>query len=86
MYHAYFVEGRNIALVDELMRIFTEIGLRSDEARHVLTAGSHTEAVDADWLRSQELGITAVPTHLFGGNSIVGFRPYEDFVRLIEKG
>jgi predicted DsbA family dithiol-disulfide isomerase len=86
VYHAYFVEGRNIALVDELLRIVTEFGLRSDEARHVLTAGSHAAAVDADWQRSRELGITAVPTHLFGGNSIVGFRPYEDFVRLIEKG
>jgi len=86
VYRAFFVEGRNIALVDELVPIAEAIGLPGDEAREVLAARSFAAAVDADWQRARELGITAVPTHLCAGRRLVGFSPYEDFVRLIERG
>lgn len=86
VYRAFFVEGRNIALVDELAGIAREVGLPADEAREVLAAGSYGAAVDADWHRAAELGVTAVPTHLCGGRRLVGFAGYDDFVRLIGKG
>jgi predicted DsbA family dithiol-disulfide isomerase len=83
VYHAYFVEGVNIALVDELMALAESVGLPSDEARRVLMTGSFAPAVDADWHRSRELRITAVPTHLCGGKRLAGFAPYDDFLSLI---
>lgn len=86
VYRAFFAEGRNIAREDELARIAEEIGLPGDEARAVLRAGSFATAVDADWQRAGELGITAVPTHLCAGKRLVGFSSYDDFVRLIGKG
>jgi len=86
VYRAYFVEGSNIALVDELMRIAESVGLPVDEARAVLAARSFAAAVDADWQRAGELRITAVPTHLCGGKRLAGFGSYDDFVRLIGKG
>jgi predicted DsbA family dithiol-disulfide isomerase len=86
VYRAFFVEGRNIARVDELMRIAETVGLPGDEARTVLATGSFAAAVDADWQRARELGITAVPTHLCAGRRLVGFNPYEDFVRLLGRG
>jgi predicted DsbA family dithiol-disulfide isomerase len=86
VYRAFFVEGRNIALVDELVPIAEAIGLPGDEAREVLAARSFAAAVDADWQRARELGITAVPTHLCAGKKLVGFSSYEDFVRLIGRG
>lgn len=86
VYRAFFVEGRNIALVDELAGIAGEIGLSADEARTALAAGSYGAAVDADWQRAAELGVTAVPTHLCAGKRLVGFAGYDDFVRLIGKG
>jgi predicted DsbA family dithiol-disulfide isomerase len=52
----------------------------------VLAAGSFAAAVDADRHRARELGVSAVPTHLCAGRRLVGFSPYEDFVRLIGKG
>jgi predicted DsbA family dithiol-disulfide isomerase len=61
------------------------VGLPGNEARAVLAAGSFAAAVDADWRRAGELGVTAVPTHLCAGRRLVGFSPYEDFVRLIER-
>ena len=83
VYHAYFVEGINIALVDELMALVESVGLPADEARRVLMTGSFAPAVDADWHRSRELRITAVPTHLCGGKRLAGFAPYDDFLSLI---
>ena len=86
VYRAFFVEGRNIALVDELMRIAEDVGLQGEAAREVLAAESFAAAVDADWQRARDLGITGVPTHLCGGRKLVGFSPYEDFLRLIGRG
>lgn len=85
VYRAFFVAGVNIALVDELVRIATAVGLPADEARTVLEERSYAAAVDADWQRARDLGITAVPTHLCEDRRLTGFAAYEDFVRLIEK-
>lgn len=83
VYRAYFVEGTNIALVDELVRIAATAGLPTEEARAVLAERSFATAVDLDWQRAAEMRITAVPTHLCGGKRLAGFASYDDFVRLI---
>jgi predicted DsbA family dithiol-disulfide isomerase len=86
VYRAHFVDGSNIALVDELIRIAKSIGLPVDEARAVLAERRSASAVDADWQRASEMRITAVPTHLCNGRRLAGFSSYDDFVRLIGKG
>lgn len=86
VYHAYFVEGVNIALEEELLKIAAAAGLPADEARAVLSERSFAPAVDADWERAAELGVSAVPTHLCEGRRLTGFTAYEDFVRLIGEG
>ncbi len=83
VYQAFFVEGRNIALPEELGRIAEAAGLPEKAARTVLETGRFAEAVAADWRRAGELGVTAVPTHLCGGKRLVGFSDYDDFVGLI---
>ena len=83
VYRAFFVAVINIALVDELVRIAAAVGLPAVEARTVLEERSWAAAVDADWQRARDLGITAVPTHLCEGKRLTGFAAYEDFVRLI---
>ena len=85
VYRAFFVDGVNIALVDELVRIAADVGLSADGARTVLEERSCAAAVDADWQRAMNLRITAVPTHLCGSKRLTGFAAYEDFVRLIGK-
>lgn len=85
VYRAYFVKGRNIAQIDELVKIIESIGLSGDEARQVLENGSFATAVDTDWQRARELGVTAVPTHIFDHDRLVGFSPYDDFLSLIGK-
>lgn len=86
IYHAYFADGINIALVDELVRVAESVGLPADEAQTALTTRSCAAEVDADWQRAGELRISAVPTHLCGDKRLTGFGSYDDFVRLIEKG
>jgi predicted DsbA family dithiol-disulfide isomerase len=83
VYRAFFVEGINIALDEELVRIADAAGLPTDEARDVLKERRFAAAVDADWQRAMELGITAVPTHLCDRRRLTGFAAYDDFVRLI---
>jgi len=83
VYHAYFVEGVNIGLREELVKIAAAAGLPLAEAEATLATRSFAAAVDADWQRAGELRITAVPTHLCGGKRLSGFSSYEDFVRLI---
>jgi predicted DsbA family dithiol-disulfide isomerase len=83
VYRAYFVEGVNIAQVEELLRIAAAAGLPADEARAALRERSFAAVVEADWQRAMDLRITAVPTHLCDGKRLTGFAAYEDFVRLI---
>ncbi len=83
VYHAYFVDGRNIALPEELVSIAAALGLDTEMARQVMDKRSHAGAVDADWQRAAELGITAVPTSIFQERALVGFQPYAYYRRLI---
>jgi predicted DsbA family dithiol-disulfide isomerase len=77
VFRAYFVDGKNIGKVDELVSLTKSIGLAEKEARPVLELRTFKEAVDADWSRSHSLGITGVPTFVIGQQAIVGAQPYE---------
>jgi len=77
VFRAYFVDGKNIAKIEELAGLAQSVGLSPDEARIVLQSRSFREAVDADWIRSHQMGITAVPTFLIGREAVVGAQPFE---------
>lgn len=83
VYRAYFVQGRNIARSDELIRIAEEAGLDLDEARGIIETRSFGEAVDADWAQARSARVPAVPTHMFRGRAQVGFRPYEALAEFV---
>ena len=87
LYRAYFVHGINIADIDELVKIAESVGLDAEQARAVLMLRSFKGAVDEDWQRSRESGITGVPTFLSNGLVVVGCQPYEvleEFVRHLQ--
>ena len=77
VFRAYFVDGKNIGKIDELVALAQSIGLPEKEARSVLESRTFKEAVDADWSRSHALGVTAVPTFVFRDQAMVGAQPYE---------
>jgi len=86
LYRAYFVDGLNIALIDNLMTVVRQLGLPEDEARDVLLSRRFRDAVDEDWRRCRELGVTAVPTFVVGRNGVVGAQPFEVLERLVVEG
>ena len=86
LYRAYFVDGLNIAQIENLMTVVRQLGLPEDEAREVLTSRQFRDAVDADWQRCRDFGITAVPTFVVGNQGVVGAQPYEALESLVVKG
>ena len=85
-YRAYFVDGLNIAQIDNLMAVARQVGLPEDEARQALTSRQFRAAVDEDWQRCRDFGITAVPTFVVGNQGVVGAQPYEALESLVVKG
>jgi predicted DsbA family dithiol-disulfide isomerase len=73
---AYFLRGENIALQQVLHRICSSVGLDPAAAQAVLDQRSYREAVDQDWIRSREMGISAVPTFVLDGQRLVGAQSY----------
>ena len=86
MYRAYFVNGLNIALVENLMTVVRQLGLPESEAREVLVSRRFRDAVDADWRRCRNLGVTAVPTFVVGDDGVVEVQPYEVLETLVLEG
>jgi predicted DsbA family dithiol-disulfide isomerase len=77
VFRAYFVDGINIAKSRELVSIAQRVGLPEEEAGKVLEMRTHKAAVDADWKKSHQLGVTAVPTFVINQRGVVGAQPYE---------
>ncbi len=86
LYRAYFVDGSNLADVDRLVEIAERIGLPGAAARAAVESGDYAGAVDRDWARSRELGITGVPTFVVGRRGVVGAQPYAVLEQLVTAG
>jgi predicted DsbA family dithiol-disulfide isomerase len=67
-----------------LLEVAKSVGLDEAKAREVLETRSYKDAVDADWDKSRQYGVTGVPTFVAGRQGVVGAQPYETLVQLIE--
>jgi predicted DsbA family dithiol-disulfide isomerase len=85
LYRAYFVDNRNIGDADILVEIAQSVGLPADEARTVLAERRFKDAVDADWAKSHQYGVTGVPTFVAERHGVVGAQPYEVLEQLVTK-
>ncbi len=84
VFRAYFADGLDISDVAVLREICSQLDLTPDEAERVLAEGEYKNVVDEDWDYSRKLGVTAVPTFLAAGRSVVGAQPYEVLERLVQ--
>ncbi len=85
LYRAYFVDTRNIGDPEVLIELARAVGLPAEEARAVLSERRFKDAVDRDWAKSRQYGVTGVPTFVAGGHGVVGAQPYEVLVQLLER-
>jgi predicted DsbA family dithiol-disulfide isomerase len=85
MFRAYFVDAKNIGDPGVLVDIAASVGLPADQAREVIEKRTHKEAVDADWEKSRQYGITGVPTFVIGHQGVVGAQPYEALEELVKQ-
>ena len=88
-FEAYFVDRRNIGDVDVILDIVKAAGLNVDEARKVIEERTFKDAVDADWAKSHQYGVTGVPTFVVAGpdgqlHGLVGAQPYEGLEQLAQ--
>ena len=83
VFRAYFVDGRNIGKVEELVGLAESVGLPGEEAKTVLQSRSFRKEVDSDWQRAHGLAITAVPTFVINKQAVVGAQPYEVLEQLL---
>ena len=86
VFKAYFVDGLNIGLDSTLLELGKSVGLSQVKIRNALENRSYKAAVDGDWNRSYQMGVTAVPTFVMNGISLVGAQPYEKLVQLVKFG
>ena len=83
LFRAYFVDGKNIGDLQVLAEIAKGLGLDEAQAREVLDKRTYKEAVDADWDKSRQYGVTGVPTFVLGDRGVVGAQPYEALEELV---
>jgi len=86
VFRAYFSDGHNIAQIAVLIELVEGMGLSGAEAEQVLKTRAFRGAVDRDWLRSRQLGVTAVPTFRCNRQSVVGAQPYAVLAGLVGSG
>lgn len=85
LFRAYFVDAKNIGDPEVLVEIAASVGLPADKAREVIEKRTHKDAIDADWQKSHQYGVTGVPTFVAGRNGVVGAQPYEVLEQLVQQ-
>ncbi len=84
LFRAYFVNNRNIGNPEVLMEIAREAGLPEDGAREVIEERTFEAAIDMDWAKSRQYGVTGVPTYVAEHQGVVGAQSYEVLEQFID--
>jgi predicted DsbA family dithiol-disulfide isomerase len=84
IYQAYFVDSKNVSDINLLIELAESVGLDGAEALKVLKERTFKAAVDDDWEKARNMGVSGVPTYVAGGTSVVGAQPYEALEQLME--
>lgn len=80
LFHAHFMEGKDIASKEILSAIGQKLGLESQEINNVLAGNDFAEAVQYDGYESQQIGIRGVPYFVFDKKyALSGAQPIETF-------
>lgn len=80
LFHAHFMEGKDIAKADVLIDIAKNLGLDAEETLAILKSDDFAEGVRYDIYESQQLGVRGVPYFVFDRKyALSGAQPIESF-------
>ena len=84
LFHAYFIDGKNVADHEVLVNIAEELGLDTDQAQYVLNSDSFDYEVKQDILEARNIGVTGVPFFLLNDKyTISGAQPIDLFMEAL---
>lgn len=84
LFHAHFMEGKDIAQLSVLIELGEQIGLNKNEVEKILLSDEFTEAVRYDVYESKQIGVGGVPYFVFDRKfALSGAQPVEAFVAAI---
>lgn len=84
LFHAYFIDGKNVADHDVLVNIAEELGLDTDQAQYVLNSDSFDYEVKQHILEARNIGVTGVPFFLLNNKyTLSGAQPVDLFVEAL---
>ncbi|TGE27331.1 DsbA family oxidoreductase [Hymenobacter metallicola] len=83
---AYFTEGRNVADLDTLAELGTELGLNAADVRTALQGDAYAQDVRHDEYQARQIGVRGVPYFVFDNKyAVSGAQPSELFLEVLEK-
>ena len=71
LFFAYFVSGRDIGKVSELVEIGTRLGLDATDLERYLTGDEDVRLVYEEHARAHRLGVNGVPSFVFDGRMAI---------------
>ena len=85
LFDAYFIEGRDLGLTEELVAVAAAAGLDAEAARAFLISDEAVAPVRAEDSRARQIGIQGVPTFIFNGKYVLsGAHPPEVLHQLFD--
>ena len=86
LFHAYFTEGRNLNVLDDLLAAAVAAGLDAQQTKAYLASDAGRREVLESQETARELGITGVPCTVFDNRfALSGAQPVEVFVQALDE-
>ncbi|HMI88631.1 MAG TPA: DsbA family oxidoreductase [Polyangiaceae bacterium] len=81
---AYMTEGAAIGDAETLLRLASEAGLDSEEAKNVLATDAYSAEVRSEEEEAHDIGVTGVPFFVIAGRyAVSGAQPAESLLRAV---
>ena len=86
LFKAHWEGTGKLEVVDDLVRIGTEVGLDPVELRSAIELRRFEGTLDDSRRQAESVGINAIPAHIFGQRYlVVGAHPYENFKQVLDR-
>lgn len=86
LFYAYFTEAKDIANLEILTQLGTEIGLDETELQTAFTDTQYSEKVNRDIQEANAIGVTGVPFFVFDRKyAVSGAQPPQAFLETLEQ-